>query len=93
MKRRSFLATAAAAAAVTVGGVSQMRIFGFGSDARASDGESFEVTRTEAEWRAALAPERYAVLREEATERAFTSPLNGEKRKGIFHCAGCDLPA
>lgn len=93
MKRRTFLATTAAAAAVTLGGVSQMRMFGFGSDARASSEGNFEVTRTEAEWRAALSPQQYAVLREEATERAFTSPLNQEKRKGVFHCAGCDLPA
>jgi peptide-methionine (R)-S-oxide reductase len=93
MKRRIFLATTATAMAVTVGGVSQMRIFGFGSDARASSEETFEVTRTEAEWRALLSPQQYAVLREEATERAFTSPLNEEKRKGTFHCAGCDLPA
>ena len=44
------------------------------------------------EWRKRLAPESYAVLRHEATERAGTSPLNNEKRKGFFACAGCDLP-
>ena len=93
MRRRRFLASTAAVAAVAVGGVSQMRIFGFGSDARASSEEAFEVTRTDAEWRALLSSDQYAVLRQEATERAFTSPLNEEKRKGIFHCAGCDLPA
>ncbi len=43
------------------------------------------------EWKKRLAPEAYAVLRHEATERAGTSPLNGEKRKGTFVCAGCDL--
>lgn len=59
---------------------------------RAAEG-SFELTLTEAEWRARLSPEAYAVLREEATERPFTSPLNDEKRPGIFACAGCDLPA
>ncbi len=53
--------------------------------------ESFEVTLTEAEWRARLTPAAYAVLREEDTERAFTSALNDEKRAGIFACAGCDL--
>ncbi len=53
---------------------------------------SFEFTLTEAEWRARLSPEAYAVLREEDTERAFTSPLDTEKRAGVFHCAGCDLP-
>ncbi len=92
MKRRTFLATSAAAGAVAIAGVSQMRFFGFGSDAKASDEGPFEVTKSEAEWRAQLSPERFAVLRQEATERAFTSPLNDEKRKGIFHCAGCDLP-
>lgn len=54
--------------------------------------ESFEVTLTEAEWRARLTDLQYRVLREEYTERAGSSPLDGEKRKGVFHCAGCDLP-
>lgn len=53
--------------------------------------EMFEVTKTEAEWRSALTPKQFAVLREHDTERAGTSPLNNEKRKGLFHCAGCDL--
>ena len=44
------------------------------------------------EWREKLSPDAFAVLRLEATERAFTSPLNDEKRAGVFHCAGCDLP-
>jgi peptide-methionine (R)-S-oxide reductase len=52
--------------------------------------ERFEVTRTEAEWREILTPDQYAVLREEDTEPAFTSPLNDEKRPGTYHCAGCD---
>ena len=42
------------------------------------------------EWKARLSPESYYILREEGTERAFSSQLNNEKRKGIFHCAGCD---
>ncbi len=53
--------------------------------------ESFEITLTEAEWRAKLSPESYAVLREENTERSGSSPLNEEHRKGIYACAGCDL--
>lgn len=47
------------------------------------------ITKTEAEWRGLLTPEQYYVLREEGTERAFTSPLNNEKRAGTFCCAGC----
>jgi peptide-methionine (R)-S-oxide reductase len=53
--------------------------------------EAFEVTKTEAEWRKLLTPAQFSVLREEDTERAFTSPLNDEHRDGIFACAGCDL--
>ena len=44
------------------------------------------------EWKTRLSPESYYILREEGTERAFSSQLNNEKRKGIFYCAGCDLP-
>ena len=44
------------------------------------------------EWRKRLTPQQYAVLREEATEPPGSSPLNGEKRRGTFACAGCDLP-
>ena len=47
---------------------------------------------SDAQWRQRLTPAQYNVLREEGTERAGTSPLNAEKRKGSFHCAGCDLP-
>jgi len=46
----------------------------------------------DAEWKKRLTPAQYSVLRDEGTERSFTSPLNDEKRKGVFHCAGCDLP-
>ena len=61
-----------------------------GTALRAS--ETFEVTLTEAEWRAKLSPEAYAVLREEDTERPFSSPLEHETRVGVFACAGCELP-
>ena len=50
-----------------------------------------KVVKTEAEWRKLLTPEQFHVLREEGTEWAGTSPLNKEKRKGTYACAGCDL--
>ena len=43
------------------------------------------------EWKSKLSPESYYILREEGTERAFSSQLNNEKRKGVFYCAGCNL--
>ncbi len=49
------------------------------------------VTRSDAEWRKLLSPEAYDVLRHEGTERAFSSPLDEEKRAGTYSCAGCDL--
>jgi peptide-methionine (R)-S-oxide reductase len=48
--------------------------------------------KPKAEWRKLLAPEVYAVLFEERTERAFSSPLDKEKRRGTFICAACQLP-
>lgn len=83
MNRRLFVGSATFAAF----GLSSL----FGSRTQAAE-ETFEIMKTEAEWRAVLSPQAYAVLREEDTERAFTSPLNDEHRDGIFHCAGCDLP-
>ena len=47
---------------------------------------------TDAQWEARLSPAAYQVLRQEGTERPFSSPLNNEKRAGVFHCAGCGLP-
>ena len=50
------------------------------------------VKKTDAEWQAELGPEQYQVLRCHGTERAGTSPLNAEKRDGMFYCAGCGHP-
>ena len=55
-------------------------------------GATFEVTHTDDEWRKLLTRDQYMVLRHEATERPFTSPLLHEKRRGTFACAGCGLP-
>ena len=52
----------------------------------------FEIEKSDEEWRRLLTPAQYDVLRKHGTERAGTSPLNREKRKGTFACAGCDLP-
>ena len=80
MKRRYFLGTAAVSALVLGLGMPRPRA------------ETFEIAKTEEEWKAILSAEQFAVLREEGTERPFTSALNEEKRKGTYNCAGCDLP-
>jgi peptide-methionine (R)-S-oxide reductase len=83
MTRRELFAAVASA----IAGVSAWRWWA-GSDAEA---KTFEVTRTDAEWRAQLTSAQFDVLRGHGTERAFTSPLDREKRKGMFACAGCGL--
>jgi peptide-methionine (R)-S-oxide reductase len=60
--------------------------------AAAAEKESFEVAKTEAEWKRMLTPEQFAVLREEDTEPKDSSPLNQEHRDGVYRCAGCELP-
>ncbi len=63
--------------------------------ARRSQGaslNSFEIVRSDEEWRRALTGEQYAVLRGHETERPWTSPLDKEQRLGTYLCAGCDLP-
>ena len=57
-----------------------------------SDQKTQTVIKSDEEWRRELAPEAYHVLRKHGTERAGTSPLNGEKRNGMFVCAGCGKP-
>jgi len=84
MKRRHFIALLPAA------------VFAFGRFAFAAKAEDpikiEKVKLSKDEWKKRLTPEQFAILREEATERAGSSPLNNEKRKGHFACAGCDLP-
>jgi peptide-methionine (R)-S-oxide reductase len=88
VSRRGFIGSAAALAVAAGAGFA---IFGR-NGAPAEAAERFEVTRTPAEWRRLLGPQRYSVLREAATERAGSSPLDREKRRGTFLCAGCGLP-
>jgi peptide-methionine (R)-S-oxide reductase len=87
--RRDIALGAVALTAIGATGVGVLRWRGGAAKAAT---ESFEVTHTPEEWRKILSPEQYAVLREEDTERPFTSPLDHEKRTGTFTCAGCDLP-
>ncbi len=51
-----------------------------------------KIVKSDAEWRAQLSPAAYKVAREHGTERAGTSPLNEEKRAGLFKCVCCDEP-
>ncbi len=62
---------------------------GGGADARPG---RFPFRLTDAEWRRRLSPARYAVLRQAETERAGSSPLDREHRRGTFRCAGCGHP-
>lgn len=52
--------------------------------------DTHRIVRSDEEWRSLLTPAQYEVLREEGTERPWTSPLNDEKRAGTYLCAGCD---
>ena len=83
MKRRNFLTTLAGLFALTRVAVA--------ADPQ-SPAKIEKLVLSDDEWKKRLSPESYAVLRHEATERAGTSALNGEKRKGTFVCAGCALP-
>ena len=88
MNRRNFVLTAFGGAA-SLGALAWVSSGGK-IDAKAS--EVFEINKTDDEWLDLLGQERFAVLRQEATERPNSSPLNNEKREGAFHCAGCELP-
>ena len=81
--RRTFVGGAGAAAVV---------LLLYGRSGGAAPGQRFAVNHTPAEWRKILGPQRYTILREAATERAFTSPLLKEHRRGVFTCAGCAQP-
>ena len=82
-RRTIFLGTAGAVAAFAA-----MRW----SSSDAAPAGKFEVEKSDEEWRKQLDPQQYSVLRKHSTERAFTSPLNEEKRTGAFVCAGCGTP-
>ena len=86
LNRRLFLGLSGTAA---IGGLVALASGGASSSAKAAN---FEIRRSEADWKRRLGPDRFRILRQEGTERAFTSPLLKEHRKGTFACAGCGLP-
>ncbi len=98
MKKRYFLQTGAA----LVGAIALSRYWPLGSTEpkathqptaeNATEGNHFEITKTEAEWRKALTPEQFSVLRQQNTERPFSSPLDKLMTSGTYSCAGCGLP-
>lgn len=81
MRRRAFLIRAGSVFAVTTAWAGRARVAG----------QTFEVTHTDEEWKKLLTAAQYAVLRHEATEPPFSSPLDHEKRRGTYACAGCSL--
>jgi peptide-methionine (R)-S-oxide reductase len=88
LSRRTFLAGGTAVIAI---GAAAATMRNASAETRTAVGP-FEIEKTEEEWRAILSEEEYRVLRTEGTEYPWTSPLNDEKRKGIYSCRACDLP-
>lgn len=81
--RRSFVAATGLAAALPL-------LASCGTGAVVSRKErTYRIARTDAQWRSQLTREEYRILREAGTERAYSSPLDDESRRGTFTCAGC----
>ena len=84
--RRKFLATAGLTlGSMALGGA----LLGARGKASAETAGKYPVSYSDAEWRKRLTPAQYDILREQGTERPFSSPLNDEHRKGVFACEGC----
>jgi peptide-methionine (R)-S-oxide reductase len=91
MNRRAFISATFAGVGAAVSSCSRVTADSPREPADPQAG-TFEITKTDDEWRRVLPRERYRVLRKHDTEPAGSSPLNNEHRRGIFYCAGCDLP-
>ncbi|MBF2058055.1 MAG: peptide-methionine (R)-S-oxide reductase MsrB [Cyanobacterium sp. T60_A2020_053] len=86
MKRKTFFSTSIGALAL---------VFGIFRQKDQNSQATSDITRiniTDEQWQKKLTPAQYNILREEGTERPFTSPLNKEKRTGTYVCVACDLP-
>jgi len=85
MNRRTFIKSAAGSASALV-------LMRFALPRQAMAAERIEkLIRSNAEWKKLLTPAQYHILREEGTERPYSSPLNQEKRSGLYVCVACDL--
>lgn len=74
-----------------IGAYGSAALVGAFDGASAKSRKTFKIKRSPAEWKKRLGPARYRIMRLEGTERAYSSPLNKEKRAGVFACAGCNL--
>jgi peptide-methionine (R)-S-oxide reductase len=72
------------------GGIAGLCTLSLATQVSAKD--SFSVRLNDDVWRRKLGADRFAILRRDGTERAYSSPLLNEKRRGTYHCAGCDQP-
>ena len=87
MSRRNLLFAAAG-----LGGIAAVAKSLLGREQARAAAQTYEISRTPAEWKQILTSEQFRVLREHGTERPYSSPLNDEHRHRVFSCAGCDLP-
>ncbi|MGA7735517.1 MAG: peptide-methionine (R)-S-oxide reductase, partial [Pseudolabrys sp.] len=86
MNRRALLTASVALSGLAV-------VSGFGEATAMTTNETTDYRKlSDMDWRQRLNANQYLVLRQHGTERPGSSPLNKEKRKGTFTCAGCDLP-
>ena len=89
LNRRTLLLTGTAVA--LTGAYAIWRPTANAEQGKGGHAKTFEITRTDAEWRELLSEKQFYVLRKHGTERPYTSPLNNNKAAGLYHCAGCDL--
>jgi peptide-methionine (R)-S-oxide reductase len=88
-RRRFLLSTGTAVAALAA--ATRWRPLSAAQPDAGKAAEPFAVSHSDAQWRQVLTPAQYTVLRDEGTERPYSSPLNDEHRAGTFACAGCRL--